>query len=315
VVETAIHHPSDSTLLADGVRVISRFLRRARTVLLDEATERPQLFRERTRSAKRLARKIGELAVRGTVNAGEDLRVPVYRRLLTVARASLRQAQQVRRALVTAVGKRAARIGAQLDRFQPLLERVIRQTERRVLDGEQVPATEKVLSLFEPHTALIRRGKASQPTEFGRKVLLDEVDGGIVTRYEVLAGNPPDAPHLLPSVRQHTAHFGHPPQVVAADRSFWSLDTEQEAMALGVRRVAIPQRGGKRPSRERERWFRRGHRFRVGIEGRISVLRRGFGLDRCRSHGEAGMERWVGLGILAHNLRTISRAVARQRVA
>jgi IS5 family transposase len=315
VVETAIHHPSDSTLLADGVRVLSRLLTRARSALPAAAAASQQLFRDRTRSARRASRKIGELAARGTSEEGEDPRVPVYRRLLTITKASLRQAQQVRAALATAEGKGAERVRRQLDRVQPLVERVIRQTERRVLEGQKVPASEKVLSLFEPQTALIRRGKARQPTEFGAKVLLDEVDGGLITRYEILAGNPPDAPHLLPSVRHHTTHFGHPPDLVAADRSFWAPDSEQEAQAMGVRRIVIPRRGGKRPRREKERWFRRGHRFRTGIEGRISVLRRRFGLERCRYHGQDGMERWVGFGILAHNLRTISRHQARKRAA
>jgi transposase, IS5 family len=315
VVETAIHSPADSTLLADGVRVISRLLRQARAVLPDGTPVSQQLFRNRTRSAKRFSRKIGELAGRRSETTGADARVPLYQQVLTVARASLRQAQQVRAVLATAEGKVAERVRSHLDRFQPLLQQIIRQTERRVLEGQKVPASEKVLSLFEPHTALIRRGKARQPTEFGAKVVLDEVEGGLVTRYEVLAGNPPDAPTLPRSVAQHRARFAHPPSLVAADRSFWSPDTEQEARALGVRRVAIPRRGGKKPSHERERWFRRGHRFRVGIEGRISVLRRRFGLERCRYHGPDGMERWVGFGILAHNLRTISRHGAKRRAA
>jgi transposase, IS5 family len=315
VVETDIHHPSDSTLLADGVRVISRALQQARTVIGEGAGSSRGLFRDRTRSAKRFSRKIGELAVRDSARGGEDARVPVYQRLLGVATASLRQGQQVRSALATASGALAQRVRSDLDRVQPLVAQVIRQTERRVLKGQKVPASEKVLSLFEPQTALIRRGKARQPTEFGSKVLLDEVEGGIITRYEVLPGNPPDAPHLLPSVRHHSDHFGRAPYLVAADRNFWSPDNEQEARAMGVRRIAIPRRGGSKAPCERERWFRRGHRFRVGIEGRISVLRRRFGLERCRYHGQAGMERWVGLGILAHNLRTISRTLARKRAA
>jgi transposase, IS5 family len=315
VVETAIHHPSDSTLLADGVRVVSRLLRQARTLVPEGAPVNPQVFRDRTRSARRLSRKIGERAVRGTPKDEEDPRIPLYRRLLMVARASRRQAQQIRHVLATVDGKRAERVRSQLDRFQSLATRVIGQTERRVLQGQKVPAAEKVLSLFEPHTALIRRGKLRQPTEFGRKVLLDEVEGGLITRYAVLSGNPPDAAQFPTSLDHHQARFARAPDLVAADRSFWSPDNEQAATAQGVRRVAIPRRGGRTPSQERERWFRRGHRFRTGIEGRISVLRRRFGLARCRYHGHDGMERWVGFGILAHNLRTIGHHLAQQRAA
>jgi IS5 family transposase len=315
VVETAIHHPSDSTLLADGVRVISRLLRRAQGELAQAGPTGRHRFRDRTRSAKRLARTIGELAARGSTTDGEDQRVPVYRRLLQVAGASLRQARQVRTALASAAGTRAMRVRRQLEQLEPLVERVIQQTERRVLDGQKVPASEKVLSLFEPHTTLLRRGKVRQPTEFGRKVLIDEVDGGLVTRYAILSGNPPDAPEFPASLAHHQERFARAPDLVAADRGFWSPENEQEAQTRGVRRIAIPRRGGKRPSHERERWFQRGHRFRTGIEGRISVLRRGFGLERCRYHGSDGMERWVGLGILAHNLRTISRHQSGKRAA
>ncbi len=141
-------------------------------------------------------------------------------------------------------------------------------------------------------------------------MLLDEAEGGIITRYAIFDGNPPDAPNLPASLAHHQTGFGHVPDLLAADRGFWSAEAEQEPQAMGICRVAIPHRGGKPPSHLRERWFRRGHRFRSGIKGRISVLRRRLGLDRCRYHGHDGMEYWVGLGILAHNLRTISRSVA-----
>lgn len=313
VVETAIHHPSDSTLLADGVRVMSRLIRQAQGVLAGTPAAGDDVFRDRTRSAKRWSRRIGELAAHGQRKEGDDARLPVYRRLLAVTRASLRQVQQVRRALTAVSGTLATRLRRDLAHLTPLVERVIQQTTRRVLEGQTVPATEKVLSLFEAHTALIRRGKVRHPTEFGRKVLLDEAEGGIVTRYAILDGNPSDAPTLPASLAHHQTQFGHAPDLLAADRGFWSA--EMEAQTMGVCHVAIPQRGGKPPSHQRERWFRQGHRFRSGIEGRISVLRRRFGLDRCRYHGHDGMERWVGLGILAHILRTISRSAAAKQTS
>jgi transposase, IS5 family len=314
VVETDIHHPSDSTLLADGVRVLSRLLRRAKGIVGAGAAAGRALWRDRTRAAKRLARRIGATMVHQK-QAREPERRALYRRLLAVARASARQAERVR-ALVTTAG--AARLDAALARFLPLVQRVIAQATRRVLHGERVPAPAKVLSLFEPHTAVLRRGKARQPTEFGAKVVLDEVDGGLITRYTLCAGNPDDALSLPRALDQHQRCFGRPPDLLAGDRHFYSGENCRLASAAGVRRVVLPKRG--RPgradaAREREPWFRRGHRFRAGIEGRISVLRRRFGLRRCRYHGAAGLERWVGWGILAHNLRTISRTVAHRRVA
>jgi IS5 family transposase len=329
VVETDVHHPSDSTLLADGVRVLSRLLRRAKALVAPAPDQRAapaarDAWRDRTRSAKRLARRIGEATARRLRRAREgaaapaapDARQGLYRRLLAVARASVRQTALAEAALAAAPGAAAARLRAGFDRFLPLVERVIRQAERRVMRGERVAATEKVLSLFQPHTALIRRGKARQPTEFGAKVVLDEVEGGVVTRYTLCAGNPDDADSLPPALAHHRRCFGRPPRLVAGDRHFFSLDNERLATAAGVLQVVLPKRGQygahdtARRQRERARWFRRGERFRSGIEGRISVLRRRFGLRRCRYRGAAGLERWVGWGVLAHDLRTIARALA-----
>ena len=312
VVETTIHHPSDSGLLADGVRVLSRLARRAGD-LLARGTE--PLFRDRTRSAKRLMRRIhahAAVAGRGAAAAAIE-RSALYRRLLAVTRASLRQAEAVQHLLASQTGAAAQRVGAQIEQVVPLVQQVRTQTRRRVLDGEAVAATDKLVSLFEPHTAVIRRGKLPTPTEFGAKILLDEVDGGLVSRYAILAGNPPDAPQLPVSLAHHQLQFGHPPHTAAADRAFSTADNERYASQAGVCCLAIPKPG--RCSAQRRAWeqrpaFRRAARFRAGIEGRISVLKRGFGLRRCPYHGLAGLERWVGLGILAHNLRQISQAIA-----
>jgi len=319
VVETTIHHPSDSNLLADGVRVLSRLLGSARRVL---ARSTEPLFRDRTRSAKRLMRRIDAsvaAAARGTTTAKAE-RAELYARLLQVASASLRQVEQVHQLLQAAqtrasqrVRARLQRVRAQVEHFMPLVRQVCTQTKQRVLDGQPVPATAKVVSLFEPHTAVIRRGKLATPTEFGTKIMLDEVDGGLITRYVVLDGNPPDGPQLPASLDHHDAQFGHPPHTTAGDRAFSSAENERYATHAGVRCVAIPKSGVRSAARrafEQRPAFRRAARFRAGIEGRISVLKRRFGLHRCRNHGRAGMERWVGLGLLAHNLRQISYSLA-----
>jgi transposase, IS5 family len=314
VVETDIHHPSDSTLLADGVRVLSRVVRRAKAVVGNGTAVAGELWRDRTRAAKRLARRIGATMVHQK-EAREQERRTLYQRLLAVARASYRQAVRVRDLLAS---ERGARLEAALDRFVPLVQRVIDQATRRVLHGERVAAGAKVLSLFEPQTAVVRRGKARQPTEFGAKIVLDEVEGGLVTRYSVCEGNADDGLSLPDGLAHHQRCFGRAPDLLAADRHFYSGANCRLAAAAGVRRVVLPKRGqpGRGDAaRERERWFRRGHHFRAGIEGRISVLKRRFGLRRCRYHGSLGMERWIGWGLLAHNLRTISRTVVQQRAA
>jgi IS5 family transposase len=188
---------------------------------------------------------------------------------------------------------------------------VIDQTKRRVLLGQQVPASDKLVSIFEPHTAIIRKGKLGKPTEFGRVVWVDEVEGGIISRYAVLAGNPDDATQLVPSLEHHINRFGRAPDLLVADRKVATEANERVAKQRGVRRVVLPQGGHKTATRqayERQRWFRRGRDWRAGIEGRISGLKRRHKLERCRYHGEDGMERWVGWGIITHNLRTIAQA-------
>jgi IS5 family transposase len=317
VVETPIHYPSDSSRLADSVRVLSRLVSRARAVLPVSLAQGRRWYRNRTRSAKQLAQQVSASTARAPAAATAHRRA-LYTRLLAVARASLRQADQVRQGLATTPGRAATRLRDALAGFAPRVRQVIAQTERRVLRGEPVPAAEKVLSVFAPHTAVIRRGKVRQPAEFGTKVVLDEVAGGLVSRYALVPGNPPDALSVPVSLAQHQVHFGHPPDLLAGDRGMSTPENERLAATLGVRRIVLPHPGGTAPARraqERQRWFRRGYRFRAGVEGRISVLKRGFGLHRCRYHGEAGMARWVGWGVLAHNLRQISRTVARRRAA
>ncbi len=172
------------------------------------------------------------------------------------------------------------------------------------------------MSLFEEHTQIITRQKMGKPREFGRKVLIDEVDGGIISRYEVLEEVGREHPHLPASLEAHQERFGKAPYLLAGDRGLYSTKNERLAQEAGVKRIVLPKSG--RPSHgreqhEKQRWFKRGFRFRAGIEGRISVLGRAFGLDRCLDHGEEGMGRWVGWGILAHNFRQIARTqLARQ---
>lgn len=193
----------------------------------------------------------------------------LYDQLLTVARASLRQAAQVRDRLADGTDAATRRRRDGLDQFRPLVAQIVDQATRRVLRGEHVPAGEKVLSLFEPHMALFRRGKAHRPAEFGRKVQLDEVEGKIVTRYAVLDGNPHDARLLPASLRHHRRRFARAPDTLMAGRSFSTHANVRGAKRALVRRVALPASAGRRRkhrSVERQRRFRRADRFWVGYE-------------------------------------------------
>lgn len=312
VVATNIHYPSDSTLLGDGVRVLSRTLTKARQVLGASADLSREIFRNRLRSAKRQVKRIQE-ATRQRSQQAEQAMQTAYQQLLGITQAVIDQARQVGTALQHQTNRAAQRLAATLDTFLPRVEQVIAQTTRRVLHGEHVPADEKVVSLFEPHTAIIRKGKLAQPTEFGRMVWLDEVEGGIIRRYAVLDGNPREEAQVPPSLDHHLALFDHPPHLVAGDRGTYSPQGERYAQDHGVNQVVLPKPGKKSAARrahEQQRWFRRGRRWRAGIEGRISGLKRRHGLERCLYHGPDGMERWVGWGVIAHDLRVIARAIA-----
>ena len=196
----------------------------------------------------------------------------------------------------------------------PRVQQVMRQTKARVFAGD-THAEGKIVSLFEPTTEVIRKGKAGKPTEFGKMVKLQEAENQIVVAYEVYDQRPSDSDLLIAAIETHQATLGCTPHLVAADAGFYSAKNEVVAKAKGVKRVCIPNRSTKSPERKREqkkRWFRNGQKWRTGCEGRISVVKRRHGLHRSRYRGDAGMQRWVGLGVIADNLVNISRVMAKQ---
>jgi IS5 family transposase len=228
----------------------------------------------------------------------------------------VRQAQRVRDALPAVSAEAdefAARLREQLGHVIPLVEQVIWQTDRRVLAGQPVPATEKLVSLFEPHTRIIPRHKGGATVEFGRLVVIDEVTGGIVTRFEILAGQTAEQGQLAPALAHHQHLFGQAPRLVTGDRGLHAATNERLAQEAGVRHLVIPRSGrltAAQRAREHDPAWRRRYRWRAGIEGRLSSLRRDYGLRRCPAHGEAGLLRHVGWGIIASNLRHISQKLA-----
>lgn len=212
-------------------------------------------------------------------------------------------------------GPQARQLGETLQHYLPLVRQVIDQTTQRVLEKKPVPAAQKIVSLFEPHTAIIQRGKRPpHETEFGHKLWYSEVDGGIISEYRILQGNPPDEQQWVASLKQHQKLFGHPPDVATADRGVYSVENERVARVMGVKQVALPQPGAKTKQRQRyekQKWFKAALRFRIGIEGRISGLKRARHLDRCLNRGEDGLARWVGWRILTNNLAVIAAKLTR----
>ena len=313
VVQTDIHHPTDNTLLWDVVRVVTRLVGH-----LAEALGRRRIkgFCDRTRSARRRMQEIQRM----TSRQRQEQQTATYRELICIAeeviesaRTALRQTHKVRGKDIIA-DLAIAETRKEIEHFCGLGDRVIDQSRRRVLNGEQVPTVEKLYSIFEPHTDLIKRGKVRSPIEFGHKVILAESARGLITQYEVLDGNPVDEQHVIISLERHKQTFGDVPELYGSDRGFFSERNVTSCKQQGVKVVCIPQRGGTKASEraayEKSREFKDGQRFRAGIEGRISVLFRGRGMKRCLAEGRERFELWVAAAVLANNLMKIAALLA-----
>ncbi len=311
VTEKNIRYPTDSQLLGDGIRVITRTIEKLKTV----AGEQQLKFRNRARSVNRRLLEIAR-AARQQGEGGREKLKKSYDKLLRTTqrvvgageRAAQQLASQTKRLRNAPQKARAAALGQQTAATIALLRRVMAQTKARVFGDEQHYA-DKVLSIFEPDTEAIRKGKAHKPTEFGKLVKIQEAENQVIVDYEVYDQRPTDASLLLPAISKHKEVFGRAPRVLAADAAFFSAANESAAEEAGVKQVAIPSKATKaqtRRERQHQRWFRRAQRWRVGCEGRISVLKRKHGLTRSRYKGHAGMQRWVGLGVIANNLVAIA---------
>jgi IS5 family transposase len=242
-----------------------------------------------------------------------------YGRLLEAVSRVVGQAQRFSREIETGVKascdvlQEAALQGLrrELDTMAPRVRQVMQQARARIFGGDtHVP--EKLVSLFEPGTEVIRKGKASKPTEFGKMVKIQEAENQIIICYEVYEQRPADSALLIPAIEAHEKRMGRVPQLVAGDAGFYSARNEKEAHERGVKRVCVPNRNTKSAERKREQkkpWFRNGQKWRTGCEGRISVLKRRHGLNRCRDKGDRGMQRWIGLGIIGDNLINIGRVL------
>jgi transposase, IS5 family len=317
VVETHIHYPTDSTLLGDGVRVLTRTMKQIER----EAGKVGTRLRSRLRSVKYRLIEISRTAKQRGEQAQEKIK-DSYERLMGTVHQVLSQAKTFVEEVSCGIKQATTPLGdirlkacvEQLKHFSQLTERVLEQTKARVLEGN-THFKDKVLSLFEEHTEAIRKGKAAKPTEFGKMVKIQEADHQIITDYEVFEKRPVDADLLLPSIETHEKLLGQIPKMVAADAAFFSTDNQIQAQAKGVEKLAVPNkrtRSRKQWEHQRQRWFKRAQRWRVGCEGRISVLKRKHGLLRCRYHGMEGMKRWVGLGAIANNLVQIGKQLARK---
>lgn len=306
VVETNVHMPSDSRQLADSVRVLARTVERARK-FLGIVIDRQENY---TKTARNMARKIGEVLKKRTDEAKEAGK-KLYQELVEITHKMVEQSQETMDQLNSHTEETTPRLKKTLETFIPLAKKVIDQTQRRVFNNEAVPAQEKIVSIFEPHTDIIVRGKESHPVEYGHKIWLNEVDGGIISYYLTLEGNPSDELQWNPSLQAHQKTFHMSPMQASADRGLSSSANEKAAQDMGIVHIILPKRGYKSKQRseyEHQDWFIEGRKWHAGVEGRISVLKRAHGLGRCLNHGFPGFQLWVGWGVIAGNLAVMGRS-------
>ena len=318
VVETNIHYPTDSNLLGDGVRVLIRGMKRISELAVQQGAK----LRDRSRSVKFRILEIGRIA-RTKGGPNRERLQQAYGKLLSTVGRVVGQAKRFSSEIVGGV-KRSADVMQQavleglrkeLDTFVPRVQQVMRQAKQRIFGGN-THVVEKLVSIFEPTTEIIRKGKASKPTEFGKMVKIQEGENQIITDYEVYEKRPSDSELVIAAIDAHEKALGRTPGLMAADAAFYSAKNEAAAHDRGVKRVCIPNRSTKSAERKREqkkRWFKQGQKWRTGCEGRISVLKRRHGLRRCFYRGDSGMKRWVGLGVIADNLHHIGAAMAQKK--
>jgi transposase, IS5 family len=310
VVETNIHYPTDSSLLGDGARVLTRTMKRIET----KAGTLKRKVRNRTRSMSKRVIAIAT-ASRHKGPEGEAKRKKQYKELLRFSRQVLNDTKRVLgevEQMPTKKKKGLRGLCEHLSEMAGRVRQVVKQAKARVLDGiTDLPG--KIVSLFEPHTEIIRKGKASKPTEFGKMIQVQETENQIITHYDVFDKRPSDRDLLLGAVETHERVLGRVPQLATADAGYYSRAQEQAVEGKGVKWVAVPNRNTKsaeRKKKEHSRWFKKAQAWRTGCEGRISVLKRRHGLTRCRYRGADGMRRWVGLGVMADTLISMGNVLA-----
>jgi transposase, IS5 family len=296
VTESNIHHPTDNALLFDCVRTLSRILGQART---DFGIASPN----RHRAAKRRHMEI--------VNAKRNAqRTKPYRKLLKVTEETIRYSLLAIERLHQVSGpmaEGALRLVHELEHYIPLAHQVVSQTRRRVLNGESVPADEKIVSIFEPHTDIIRKDR--RDTYYGHKVTLTGGASGLVLDWVVEEGNPADSTLLIRMLERQRDIYGHYPLQASVDGGYASKDNLTFAKGLGVQDMVFSKkRGLKVEDMVTQPWlFKKLRNFRAGIEGVISFLKRVFGLSRCTWKGQPSFASYVGASVVSANLLILAR--------
>ena len=297
VLETTIHYPTDSSLLWDSWRVLARLLRQGRALAAELC---PHRFHDRL--TKRAHLRIARYA-RSKAKARRKLVRKSFRELIRRVRWIVEIAEEFCARSRSHWDMAVQAVGAEIEGFLRSIRVVISTAQRANLEGEKVPATDRVFSIFEPHTELIRRGKTGKPIEFGHVILIAQTRDKFISGYQVMEHRIPDQELGLVSVESHKRLFGQAPEVLAADKGFNPKEPERTALEQKVGKLAIPRKLSDWADVIGSVW----QRFRAGIEGSISVLKRAYRLLRCPYRGFRSFEASVGLSIFCHNLVLLAR--------
>jgi transposase, IS5 family len=317
VVETNVHYPTESSLIQDGLRKVA-------TLAADLATASGQAgWRQHEyllRNVKKIVRQISRVS--RAKSQGADRLKPGYEKLLALAKDLLQRARQLLATLafrtegagIDWLGAGLAGPREELWHYLQLTEKVCGTARRRVLLGETVPNEEKIFSIFEPHTELIKRGKQPNPIQYGHKVLLIEDAVGFICHYGVVDNNVLDQDVMVPAMRKLQKRVAGKIKRASFDRAFHTPEN-QEQLATIVAHPCIPKKGqilGRKQQEEGTVEFRQGRQNHPGIESAIGAVQTGNGQERCRDKSKLGYERYVGLGVLGRNLQVLGKLLLAQ---
>jgi len=308
-VETNIRWPTDSGLLWDTYRVLCRLINTAREIDPDSASDRrlqPKLVK---RLHSTISRRSGKKGVVSETAKG------LYANLIRIVDDLLEWVPSVCKRLRERFGwidcsEMGEALIGQIEHFRALGRKVVDQARRRIMDGEKVPNEEKIFSIFEPHTELLKRGKASKPIEFGHMVAIQQVQEKFITDYRVFKKKPVDYTLVDPAIESHKKTFGQNPDELSADKGFYEDMAKIRELEQEIEVVSIAKKGSRteeETAREKTEAFRLGQKFRAGVEGSISFLKRILGMWRCMNKGWQHFVCTVGATVFVHNLLVLAR--------
>jgi IS5 family transposase len=300
VTEANIHYPTDASLLKDVARVITRTVKKIKAVVKEKVS-----FRSRINTINRKVYGIAKVLKNRTNEAKAGVK-QLTGKIAAIVQKVLAEAELVGRQMAGKGGILGLGLELSLDKDIALGKQLVEQT-LNVLKGEKIQ--DRIVSFFQPHMRPIVKGKLGKPVEFGKKVEITECENNIITDYNIHIGNPNDTGVFLQAVKRHRQRFKQPPSLVATDRGGWSQENVKELKAMGVKHISIPQRGYKTKQRERtenSQWFKTAQRWRAGGEGKISWLKRSFGMGRSKAKTEHGFDTGIGMAVLACNLKQIA---------